>query len=91
LKRLISTLKLITSEFGLIINPKKSGILPIKNCLDGKTEPIDDFPILKEYCYLGVNINGKGSLAPYLNRIRMRATYLQKNFSIIKKHISFKN
>ena len=61
-----------TKEFNLIMNSKKSALVPIKNHC--KLEAIDkrmllEIPIEEEYNYLGILINHSGSIAPALNKI----------------------
>ena len=41
---------------------KKSGIIPIKFEISDGLEEINGFPVLKEYCYLGMVLNGRGSV-----------------------------
>jgi hypothetical protein len=55
-------LNTISKNFGLIVNKKKSGIIPIKFEISDGLEEINGFPVLKEYCYLGMVLNGKGSV-----------------------------
>jgi hypothetical protein len=55
-------LNTISKNFGLIVNKKKSGIIPIKFEISDDLEEINGFPVLKEYCYLGMVLNGKGSV-----------------------------
>ena len=53
-------LLMVSNQFGLIVSKKKSVFVPIK-CNFGKSD-INGFKILKEYNYLGVIIDGKGSV-----------------------------
>ncbi len=55
-------LETVSSNFGLIIGKKKCGIIPIRNHLDNEIKEIEGFPILSQYCYLGVLIDSKGNV-----------------------------
>jgi len=48
-------------------------------------------PIVDEYCYLGVQIDHSGSLAPQLDRIKKRSNYLRANMRYYTKDLSFEN
>ena len=60
-------LKQTSSEFGLIINNKKSAILAIKRHQKlGISREIDGIPVKAEYRYLGIEIDDLGSIDPHL-------------------------
>ena len=58
-----NSLNVISNNFELIIGKKKCGIVPINNHIDYNiVKEIDGYPVLKQYCYLGVIIDSKGSI-----------------------------
>ena len=58
---LFTELLMVSKQFGLIVSWKKSVFVPIK-CNFGESD-INGFKILKEYNYLRVIIDGKGSVS----------------------------
>ncbi|EAR96184.2 reverse transcriptase (macronuclear) [Tetrahymena thermophila SB210] len=89
LKRVIQQLRQICLEYKLIINNNKSAVLPLKNYqIDSNS--IEGIPIVNQYKYLGINIDGNGTIAPHLKFIEQRWKYLQKALYFIRD-LTFKN
>lgn len=90
LGRLIRTFKKITNRYGLILNPKKSGIFLLKKrryLLD----EIEGIPLTKEYRYLGVWIDNFGRLTKQLDYLEMRSNYLYSSTNYYIRDLSFEN
>ncbi len=52
---------------------------------------MNGFPLLREYCYLGVVINNSGSVQPQIAKIRTRSNYLRSSLWYFGKELSFQN
>lgn len=92
--RFLNELYILAEDFHLIINPKKSSIIPIKNHtrLSELTETdLHQIPITNEYCYLGILINSMGSVSPQFSKIMQRSSYLAKCFKRNVSRISYEN
>lgn len=86
----LDTLIQVSQDFNLTVNRKKSGIfLHNKRFVEGQR--VLDFPILKEYCYLGVVINHRGSIKDQILRIEKRSKYLTSVLKFFIKDLSFQN
>lgn len=67
LEKLIVTLKEVSTEYSLIVNPKKSAIVVVKNhggLEDAQT--VQDIPIVDSYRYLGIEIDGRGEVSRHI-------------------------
>lgn len=88
-------LKKISAEFGLILNEKKSGILPVKDfykkCKLGDINEIEGIAIVNNYKYLGIEIDRQGTLNPYVERIRKRFVYLKHILINLLKSMTMEN
>lgn len=62
LGRLIRNFKKITKKYGLILNPKKSGIFLLKK-RNYTEDEIEGIPLVKEYKYLGVWVDNRGRIS----------------------------
>ena len=81
LRRIIKLIKSWSSEFNLILNPSKSGILELLP-LNDKKETLkvgsifEGIPIVDKYKYLGVWLDRKLTLTPHLEHISKKSDYL---------------
>jgi hypothetical protein len=92
LEMALKQLRVTSIEFGLALNESKSAIFAVKRHTKlGKEQSIDGFPIVKEYTYLGVLIDDRGSIEPHLAWLRQRAGYLRLNLSHFTRKLAFKN
>ena len=85
-ERVVNTVEESAASLSLIINRKKSGILPIQNSrcrfTDLKGE-IKQIPIVKEYRYLGVDIDQKLEIEAYMNRIKRKVDFIYSRIAEI--------
>ena len=90
LLQVIANLKSLSIEYNLIINYKKSGIFFCKQ-RKINIETYENFPVIKEYKYLGILINNKGNLKNHLKDLKLRTIYLKNSIMKIKENLSLRN
>ena len=93
LESLLAALAEVSARYNLKINPKKSAIFAVKNHdkLTKREFDLRDIPIVSEYCYLGVTIDNRGSIAPHVDRVKRRSAYLRSQMRYYARHLSFEN
>jgi hypothetical protein len=74
------------------MNAKKSAVFAVK----GHSKLTNDhnlcgIQVVTEYCYLGVTVNDSGSIAPHLNKVSQRSSYLRSHLRYHACHLSFEN
>ena len=69
IEELLKSLFDISKEFDLKINPTKSAILMVKNHEKLEDDSLFDIPVAEEYRYLGILMNGMGSINPHMEKI----------------------
>ncbi len=71
LRGVLKQMRRTANDFGLILNEKKSGILAVQRHRKlGEVQEIDGFPVIDEYCYLGVRIDDRGAIDLHLTKLR---------------------
>jgi hypothetical protein len=80
LDSVLTALHDVSARYNLRINPKKSAIFAVKaHCKLARYDEINlrGIQVVKEYCYLGVNLDESGTIKPHLSKIRQRSAYLR--------------
>lgn len=54
-------------------------------------ETFENFPVVKQYKFLGILINNKGKLNNHIKELKLRSLYLKNSTMKIKESISFRN
>ena len=76
---------------GIKVNKKKSGIMILKNDANDGNE-IEDFPIIKEYKYLGITIDNKMRINSHIGMIDKKLNeYFKRNYILNKRYFSVKS
>ena len=71
LNSLLTALTQVSTRYNLKINAKKSAVFCVKNHSKlTSAHDLQAIPIVREYCYLGVNVDDSGSLAPHLDKVK---------------------
>ena len=88
-------LKIMKAKFdnySLIFNAKKSAITRIqKHKLHPRDEYLLGIPYKDKYLYLGVWIDGKGTLEEHLEKMQHRVKYLENKLYIIVRELEWEN
>jgi hypothetical protein len=92
LNSLLTSLTEVSTRFNLKMNAKKSAVFSVK----GHNKLTNDhnlrgIQVVTEYCYLGVTVNDSGSIAPHLDKVRQRSSYLRSHLRYHACHLSFEN
>jgi hypothetical protein len=76
LLRAIGILERWATENNMIINKAKSGILPITGSRFSREREVSNYPVVQEYKYLGLMLNGRLDLQEHCKLINKKAAYL---------------
>jgi hypothetical protein len=92
LEELIKTLKEVSTENSLIVNAKKSAIIVVKShkALTG-CQSVQEIPIVYDYRYLGILVDGRGEVDGHIDQIKQRSNYLRVNMRYYTHKLSFEN
>ena len=78
MESVILSLKTLSEDANMAINNKKSGILWINRRWkkSPKDSEIANIPVVESYKYLGVEIDGKGEISLYGDKIKKKASFI---------------
>jgi hypothetical protein len=92
LNSLLISLIEISTRFNLKMNAKMSGVFAVKRH-DKLTNAhnLHGIQVVTEYCYVEITVNHSDSIAPHLNKVRQRSSYLRLHLRYHACHFSFEN